>query len=186
MQSRGDITAILRQFDTDRGAAINQIMPVVYAELRRIAGRQMRLEQPGHTLEPTMLIHEAWIRLVGESGAAFENRAHFFAVAAHLMRQILVSYARRHKAEKRGGGMRITLHEDAAPETPANFEMVLDLDRALVRMKEWDARKCEIVEMHYFGGLKAEEMAETLAVSVATVRRDLLLGRAWLKDQVTR
>ncbi len=155
---------------------------MVYSELRKIAAALMRNERSGHTLQPTILIHEAYMRLVQQDAVNWKDRSHFFGIASRIMRQILVEYARRRAALKRGGNHRFTGVEEIAVG-PSNLDVVLDLDEALERMRHWDERKLQVVELHYFGGLKAEEIAEALALSLPTVRRDLILGRAWLKEQ---
>ena len=142
----------------------------------------MRNERSGHTLQPTILIHEAYMRLVRQDAVDWKDRSHFFGIASRIMRQILVEYARRRIALKRGG-KQIAVDASNIAIGPSNLDVVLDLDEALERMRDWDGRKLQVVELHYFGGLKAEEIAEALALSLPTVRRDLILGRAWLKEQ---
>jgi RNA polymerase sigma factor (TIGR02999 family) len=145
----------------------------------------MRRERPDHTLQPTVLIHEAYLRLVRQDSVTWKDRAHFFGIAARLMRQILVEHARRRCSLKRGGAPRPVAAEELAVG-PGQLEILLDLDEALVRMRNWDERKQQVVELHYFGGMKADEISEALALTLPTVRRDLLLGRAWLRDQIAQ
>ena len=183
MGPSGDITQVLLNWEADRENALNHLMPVVYGELRKIAASLMRNERSDHTLQPTVLINEAYLRLVRQDVATWKDRAHFFGVAAHLMRQILVDHARRRGAKKRGSAERpVSDHEIAVG--PGNLDVILDLDEALNRMQDWDQRKLQVVELHYFGGLKAEEISEALDLSLPTVRRDLLLGRAWLREHL--
>ena len=178
----GDITEALCVWNQDREAAMEILTPAVYAELRKIAGSLMRRERSGHTLQPTALIHEAFVNIVRQDAITWKDRAHFFGVAAHIMRQILVQHARRRGRLKRGGGAEHVIDEQIAVD-PGNLDVILDLDDALTRMAEWDKRKLSIVELHYFGGLTGEEISEALDLTLPTVRRDLLLGRAWLKEQ---
>lgn len=177
----GDITEVLLQWG-NREDAIERLLPAVYSELHKIAASLMRNERQGHTLQPTVLIHEAYMRMVRQDEASWKDRAHFFGIAAHIMRQILVEYARRRNALKRGGDVKKVLVEEIAVG-PGNLDIILDLDEALTKMADWDARKLQVVELHYFGGLKAEEISEALSLTLPTVRRDLLLGRAWLREQ---
>jgi len=183
MGASGDITQVLLNWESNREHALNHLMPVVYGELRKIAASLMRNERPDHTLQPTVLINEAYLRLVRQDVATWKDRAHFFGVAAHLMRQILVDHARRRGAKKRGSAERPVIDEEIAVG-PGNLDIILDLDEALNRMHDWDERKLQVVELHYFGGLKAEEISEALDLSLPTVRRDLLLGRAWLREHL--
>ena len=180
MDGAGDITEVLLEWDKDRNGTLERVMPVVYAELRKIASSLMRNERPGHTLQPTGLINEAYLRLVKQERVTWKDRSHFFGIAARLMRQILVEHARQKAALKRGGGANVP--DGDLSVSADNLEIVLDLDDALNRMAGWDQRKQSVMELHYFGGLKAEEISEALEVSLPTVRRDLVLGRMWLRD----
>lgn len=155
-------------------------MPLIYAELREMAGRQLRHERLGHTLQPTALVHEAWIRLVRQDEASFENRNQFFALAARLMRQVLVDHARRVMAAKRGGGaVRTTLGEDLH-YTVDRADELLALDQALDQLSRVSPRKSQVIELRYFGGMNVEEMAAVLGVSIATVSREQRMAEAWL------
>jgi len=189
VDSAGDITQVLLNWENNREAALERLIPVVYAELRSIASSHLRHERPDHTMQPTALIHEAYIRLVRQDVTTWKDRSHFFGIASRIMRQILVEYARKRATLKRGANSNVAVSGDFLDGKigvgPGNFEVILDLDSALSRMAEWDARKLEIVELHYFGGLKAEEICEALDLSLPTVRRDLLLGRAWLREQMS-
>jgi RNA polymerase sigma factor (TIGR02999 family) len=158
-------------------------MPLVYGELRRIAAAQLRRERPDHTLQPTALIHEAYLRMVDGQRPEWEDRIHFFGIASRLMRNILVDAARRSRAEKRGGGVKIQLDTsaDAAPERQMDL---LRLDDALRDLGRFDERKCKAIEMKYFGGLSRDEIARALGASPATVGRDLRLAEAWLRREL--
>ena len=179
----GDITAALLNWDRDRNGAIDQIVPFVYEELHKMAGGLMRRERDHHTIQPTALLNEVYLRLVRQDAVSWKDRAHFFGVAARIMRQILVDYARRRTSLKRGGDARPTQEDIAA--TPSNLEVLMDLEDALTKMQDWDQRKLQVIELHYYGGLKAEEIAEALGLSLPTVRRDLIVGRVWLREQFT-
>ena len=161
-------------------------MPLVYDELRRLAASYLRRERPGQTLQATALVHEAYVRLIGEKAQTYQNRTHFLAIAALSMRQILVQRARARKAAKRGGDPeRITLDEQllGAPGGRAAVDLVA-LDAALEKLAALDARQAKVVELRYFGGLSVEEAAEVLDVSPATIKRDWTLARAWLKREL--
>jgi len=155
-------------------------MPVVYAELRKLAAASMRQERPGHTLQPTALIHEAYLQLVEQHLPDFESRAHFLGVAAYIMRQLLIASVRRHRAQKRGGGERAGIEEEVVLPT-RQAEELLAVDEALDRLAAQDARKAKVMELKHFGGLSREEIAEALGLTVATVKRDIVLGEAWLR-----
>ena len=144
----------------------------------------MNRERPEHTIQPTALIHEAYLRLIRQDVTTWKDRAHFFGIAARIMRQILVEHARRRSSLKRNGGGKVALDDQQLQIATGDLDSMLDLDAALIRMADWDRRKLEVVELHYFGGLKAEEISEALELTVPTVRRDLLLGRAWLREQI--
>ena len=175
----GTVTVLLQRWSDGDAAALEELTPFVYAELRSLAQSYLRRERPGHTLQPTELIHEAFLRLVDQE-QHFRTRSHFFGVAAHLMRLILVDHARSRLAGKRGGSWdRVSLrHADAA--APVRDDEVLDLDDALNRLAQFDPRKSRAIELRYFGGLTADEIAATIGVSVATVTRDLRTAEAWL------
>jgi RNA polymerase sigma factor (TIGR02999 family) len=161
-------------------AAVEEFVPVLYHELRRIAARSLRRERPGQTLQPTALVHEAYLRLLRDEDRSFQNRAHFLAIAARSMREILVEHARARGAQKRGGHrQRVTLDEDVAAGQPRDVELVA-LDAALERLEQVDATHARIVELKFFGGLTNEETAEALGVSPATVKRGWAMARAWL------
>lgn len=175
---------LLRWREGDR-QALEQLMPLVYAELRRMAGHHLRRERGDHTLQSTALVHEAYLRLAGQDPPQWQNRAHFFAIAARLMRQILVDHARTRDAAKRGSGAcTLLLDESVALPQKVNLD-VLDLDRALTELSELDGQQSKIVELRFFGGLTIEDTSEVLGVSPATVKRDWLVARAWLLRAMT-
>ena len=179
-----NVTALLGDWSRGDRSALNQLLPLVYAELRRVASRQLRRERADHTLQPTALVHEVFIRLVDQRQVDWQNRAHFFGVAANVMRRILVDHARRHGASKRGDGVRCVSIEDAK-EVAASDEMpILALDHALSRLETVDQDLARIVELRAFGGLTIEEAAHVLSVSPSTAKRDWRTARAWLTREL--
>jgi RNA polymerase sigma factor (TIGR02999 family) len=166
--------------------AVARVMPVVYDELRRIASSYLRRERPDHTLQTTGLVHEAYLRLVGQDDLSFENRAHFRAIAARTMRRILIEHARARAAAKRGGGRRRVSLEDTLTLTASPRLDLLVLDQALERLAALDAPQARIVELRFFGGLTVDETAEAVGVSPASVKRDWALARAWLRRELSR
>ena len=174
------ITQLLLAWCAGDAAALEQLIPLVYAELRRIARSFMRKERAGHTLQTSALVNEAYLRLIDAQRVSWQNRAHFFSIAASLMRRILVDFAREHHARKRGGSaQRVTL-DDALLVGQAHSEDVLAIDEALQALAEVDDRKCKVVELRFFGGLTEAEIAEALQLSPETVRRDWRLAKSWL------
>jgi RNA polymerase sigma factor (TIGR02999 family) len=178
------VTLLLRDWRAGDRAALDELMPQVYAELHRLAAGYLRHERPGHTLRPTELLSEAYLRLVGSGHPEWNDRVHFFAIAARVMRQILVDHARKRGAGKRGAGERpATLDEQiAAVDRP---EELVALDAALVALGAFDERKARVVELHYFGGLTQEEIAAVLDVHVNTIARDLRVAEAWLHRELS-
>jgi RNA polymerase sigma-70 factor, ECF subfamily len=174
------VTMLLRDWREGDRSAFDQLVTVIYAELRKLAVSQLRRERPDHTLRPTELVGEAFARLVEAQAPEFEDRVHFFGIAARVMRQILVDHARKHKAEKRGGGVRPEElgGNDFASGQPAD---IVALDEALQEFVKLDESKARVIELHYFGGLKQAEIAVLLDVHVNTVARNLRLGEAWLR-----
>lgn len=176
------ITQLLARWQGGEEAALNELLPLVYDELAKIARREFRAQAPGHTLQPTALINEAVLRLV-DSDISWRDRCHFLAVMTTTIRWVLVDHARARQREKRGGeAVRVTLSGDIPGEEPAVD--LLDLDAAMTALKAHDERKARIVELHYFGGLKYDEMATALGLSEATVHRELRFSRAWLRDRL--
>jgi RNA polymerase sigma-70 factor, ECF subfamily len=177
------ITVLLSRVSSGDRKAFDHLMPLVYQELHRIADGYVRRELQNHTLQPTALIHEAYMRMVESSGSGYQNRAHFFGVAARVMRQILVDHARARHAIKRGAGVKITLDPrmDFAPE---RNRTVIALDGALNTLAREDGRKARLVEMRFFGGMTAEEIAECIGTPVHLVRRELRAAQAWLRREI--
>lgn len=175
------ITGLLQNLRRGDRTAQSQIIPLIYPELRRIAARYMRHERADHTLQPTALVHEVYLRMVSQEQQDWQSRAHFFAAAAGVMRQILVDHARARMAAKRGGGACRVQLDDALVKTEAAADTVLDIDRAICHLSELDARQAEIVVMRVFGGLTEEEIAVALEISDRTVKRDWRMAKAWLR-----
>jgi len=176
----GPVTQLLVAWTHGNRAALEELIPVVYPELRRIAARYLRRERVGHTLQPTALVHEAYVKLIDQDRAHWQNRAQFFGVAAQLMRRILVDHAREHAAEKRGGSARPVTLVDAMAASPDRGIDVLALDEALERLTAIYPEQGRLVELRYFGGLTIEETGEVLGLSPATVKRQWAVARAWL------
>ncbi len=179
--SASDVTTLLRNWRSGDARALDELTPLIYDDLRRIAARYLRSERSGHTLQATALVNESFARL-SESEPSFNDRAHFFAIAARTMRHILTDYGRARRSQKRGGGIApITLHEErvSLPTTD-----IVDIDDALNKLAEIDERKADVLVLHFFGGMTYEETAEALSVSPATVDRDLRLAKAWLANEL--
>jgi RNA polymerase sigma factor (TIGR02999 family) len=182
----GGITALLIAWSDGRREALDRLVPLVYEDLRRLAVGYMGRESPGHALQPTALVHEAYVRLIDQRRVHWKNRAHFFGVAASLMRRILVDHARRRRAEKRGGeAERITLTEDVLPAAQPDALDVLSLHESLERLAAFDPQLARIVELRYFGGLTIEEAAAVIGVSPATVVREWTIAKAWLRADLS-
>jgi len=182
--SQQRVTELLVQWSQGDDAALAELTPLVYGELRRLAHRHMGGERPDHTLQTTALVNEAYLRLADQTHPRWQNRAHFFAVAARVMREILVSYARSQRSQKRGGGaLKIDLDE-AALVSPQESKEIVDLHEALETLATLDSRKAQVVELKYFGGLNYDEMAEVLKISPVTVRRDWRFAKAWLYKEL--
>ena len=183
--SSHEVTKLLVAWKEGDSAALERLIPLVYSELRRMAQRYMRGERAGVSLQATALVNEAYLKLIEARHVSWENRAHFFAIAARLMRRVLVDMARRRNFQKRGGGeLRVTLSEGIGV-TPAPAPDLLALDEALSALAQFDERKCRVVEMRFFGGLTENEIAAALSVSEETVRRDWRLAKAWLLRRLT-
>lgn len=183
---QSQVTELLVRFREGDHEAEAQLIPLVYSELRRLAAMCLNRERGDHTLEPTALVHEAFLRLTNENQPMWQNRAHFFGVSARLMRQILVDYARRHRAHKRGGPQEKLPLDDVLAFTPEKSTEIVALDEALDRLSKQDERQARIVEMKFFGGLGMDEIAEVLKISSKTVNRDWTMARAWLHQEMTR
>ena len=182
-QSAGEITHLLLRWNGGDGKSLNELIPLVERELRRIARRHMRQERPGHTLQTTALVNEAYLKLVDQTRANWKNRVHFFGVASAMMRRILVDHARALRSGKRGSAEgHLPLGEFVF--TPAKSAALVRLDDALQALAQIDARKARVVELRYFGGLSVEEVAEVLAVHSNTVVRDWRLAKAWLAREI--
>lgn len=182
----GNVTRLLLSWNGGRESALEELMPLVYGELRRVAAAYLRRERADHTLQPTALVHEAYMRLVDASIADCNTRTRFFGIAAHLMRQILVNHAERHCAAKRGGGRSVTLDEAIAWGGSSNLVDLIGLDRALDKLARLDPRQSRIVEMRFFCGLREEEIAQLLGISISSVKRDWALAKAWLHAEVAQ
>lgn len=179
-----EVTHLLLAWGEGDRAALDQLLPLVYDELRRLARHHMRKERAGHTLQTTALIHEAYLRLIDAGQVRLENRKHFFGAAARLMRQILCDLARERDSLKRGGARQQVSLDDAVVGGVQPDESLLALDEALVALAEFDKRKSQMVELRFFGGLNVEETAEALGVSVETVHRDWRLTKSWLAQRL--
>ncbi len=182
MSATHEVTLLLAEWAKGNQQALDKLTPLVYRELRQLAASCLRKERQGHTLQPTALVHEAYLRLVDQRNPSFQDRSHFFGVAARLMRQILVDHARRRQAGKRAG-LKVPLEEAVSFQQERSRDLVA-LDSGLSALEKLDARKCKAVELRYFGGLSMEEIAQTLDVSPVTVRRDLRMAEAWLHHEM--
>ncbi|MEZ4415338.1 MAG: sigma-70 family RNA polymerase sigma factor [Gemmatimonadota bacterium] len=180
-----DVTQLLAEATAGDGAAIDRLLPIVYDELRELAGRHLRRERDDHTLNATALVHEAYLRLVRVDRMEWQGRAHFFAMASRLMRRILVDHALARKAQKRGGGQPMADIDGVSVAVSDEVEDVLALDEALSRLGEVSERQCRVVECRFFGGMSMEETAEALGISPATVKRDWAVARAWLNRELS-
>jgi RNA polymerase sigma factor (TIGR02999 family) len=184
--SQHEVTRLLVQLTDGDNAALGDLLPLVYAELRRLAANYLRRERQGHTLQPTALVHEAYLRMIDQTQVRWQNRAHFFGVAAQMMRRILVDHARAQQAEKRGGDVqKFSLDENIDVSGERASDLVA-LDEALARLAEIDPQKSRVVELRFFGGLSVEETAEVLGVSAPTVKRQWRMAKAWLFGQVQK
>jgi RNA polymerase sigma-70 factor, ECF subfamily len=182
MSATHDVTRLLAEWAKGNRQALDDLTPLVYRELRQLAASYLRKERQGHTLQPTALVHEAYLRLVDQKNPSWRDRSHFFGVAAHLMRQILVEHARRRQAGKRAGH-RVSLEEAVSFQHERSRDLVA-LDNGLNALEKLDPRKSKAVELRYFGGLSMDEIAQTLDVSTVTIRRDLRMAEAWLHHEM--
>jgi RNA polymerase sigma factor (TIGR02999 family) len=184
-EGHSDVSQLLQHWRDGDRTALDALLPLVYKELRRLARFQLRQERPNHTLQSGALVNEAYLRLVGLNAPKWESRTHFFAIAAQLMRQILVDYARRHRAAKRGADVRRVSVTDAAATAPTADLDVLALDEALHSLTNIDPRQSRVVELRFFAGLSLDEIAKVLDVGPATVQRDWTAARAWLYREMS-
>jgi len=182
--SLGEISLLLLNWRDGGDAAASKLMPAVYSELRRLAACQMRNELPGHTLQTTALVNEAYLKLVSQKNPQWESRAHFFGVASRVMREILVEHTRKRAALKRGGARKIYLEDVAEPAAPNKGVDLLALDEALQRLEKLDPQQGRIVELRFFSGLSVEETAAALGISPRTVKRDWNLAKVWLHREM--
>lgn len=186
MQSQSnDVTQLLIDWNNGDAEAVEKLLPVIYAELRKLAAHYLSKERSNHTLQPTALIHEAYLQLIEISRVNWQNRAHFFGVAARSMRHILVDHARSHQAAKRGGGYKVSISDGMAIAQPKDIDLIL-LDHALSQLNELDPQQSRVVELKFFGGLSIEEIAEALSISPATVKRHWASAKAWLNREINR
>ena len=181
----GEVTVLLQRIGAGDASAVEALVPLVYAELRRIADAKLRSEREGHTLQPTALVHEAYLRLVDQTRVEWRDRSHFFGVAAQTMRRVLVDHARTRLAVKRGGGsVSGGLDGNEAPAREPKLEEALLVNTAIDRLEKLDPKQARVVEMHYFGGLTMQETADALGVSRRTVHRDWAMAKAWLQREL--
>src|SRR5215469_6722793 len=183
--SSDQVTQLLHDWKNGDPEALDRLTPLVYQELRRLADTYLRNERAAKTLQPTALVHDLYLRLVGGELPDWQSRAHFFGIAAHRMRQILVEHARRRHASKRGAGAEAVTFDDMVCFAPQRSSDIIALDEALNSLVTFDERKCKVIELRYFAGLSMEEIAEALKISVATVGREQRLAEAWLKRYMT-
>jgi RNA polymerase sigma-70 factor, ECF subfamily len=183
-QSSLDVTVLLKEISSGKRDALAKLVPVVYDELRRLAAYYLRQERSDHTLQATALVHEAYLRLVDQRHMDWNNRNHFFGVAAHLMRRILLMHAREHRAAKRGGAAQKISLDETAIFSPAQAEELVYLDELLTRLAALDAQQERVVELRFFAGLSVEETAELMGISPATVKRDWAMAKAWLAREM--
>jgi RNA polymerase sigma factor (TIGR02999 family) len=181
----GDVTGLLVRWGQGDHSVLKQLTPLIYGDLLRVASARLRGEFGDCTLEPTALVHEAYLRLADQKKLHAENRLHFYAIAANTMRRVLIEHARKRTAQKRGAGLRITLQTGMGIAAERAPDFVL-LDEALSKLSEIDARKSQAIELKFFGGLSTEEIGQVLSISVATVGRELRLGQAWIRHEMSR
>ena len=184
-KTKGDVTRLLLSWSNGDPSALADLTPIIYEDMLKLARARLKREYHQFTLQPTALVHESYLRLADEAKLQCENRAHFYAIAANVMRRVLVDHARKRKAHKRGAGVKISLETGMyMAESPPTDSLVLD--DALQRLAEFDERKSRVIEMKYFGGMTTAEIGMVLGISVATVGRELRLGQAWLRRELSR
>ena len=181
---QGNVTNLLLEWGNGDSSALERLTPIIYHELLRLARARLSRENRDCTLQPTALVHECYLRLADQTRLQWQNRAHFYAVAANTMRRVLIDQARKRKSLKRGQGVRVTLQTGMDVAKPRGPD-VLALDEALQRLADFDARKSRVIELKFFGGMTSEEIGQVLGISVATVGRELRLGQAWLRREMT-
>jgi RNA polymerase sigma factor (TIGR02999 family) len=186
MMQQNEITQLLADLSGGKDGVVDALMPLVYQELQALARRQLRGERSGHTINTTALVHEAYLKLIGQQEVNWQNRAHFFSIAAMAMLRILINYAHRRMAEKRGGGQVVATFEEEGVMRESRAEELVALDEALDRLARLNDRQSQVVTYRFFGGLTQEEIAAVLDVSVPTVRREWRLARAWLSKELKR
>ncbi len=184
-QNPSEVTQLLIDLSAGRPEALDRLLPAVYAELKVLAASQLRKERPDHSLSPTGLVHEAFLKLVDQRSVTWAGRSHFFGIAAQAMRRILVDHARRRVAHKRGRQHQITMSTDPQMPAPAPTDDIVAVDEALERLATVDPRQAQLIELRYFAGFSIEETADVLGVSPATVKRDWALARAWLQHELS-
>ena len=184
--SAGEVTRLLAELRSGNPEARDKLIPLVYTQLHRLAARYMRRERPDHTLQPTALVNEAYVRLVSQKVASWKDRAQFFGIAARLMRQILVEHARAHQAEKRGGKVEKLPLDQVIEFSTARSRELIELDDALKSLERIDPQQARVVELRFFGGMTVEETAEEIGISPRTVKRDWGVARAWLYGEISR
>jgi len=184
MSDQHDVTAKLSELSAGRREAWDELMPIVYGELKRMAHRHLRGERPGHTLNTTAIVHEAYLKLVNIDQLQWRDRAHFFAMASRAMRRILIDHARTRSREKRGGGWTKVTLDDAFKVAEERAEDLIALDDALTRLEQVNERQCRVVEYRFFGGMSIQETAEALGISAASVKRDWMVTRTWLNQEL--
>jgi RNA polymerase sigma factor (TIGR02999 family) len=185
MNGKSDVTQLLNKAQNGDKESLDQLLPLIYDELRRVAANQLRAERENHTLQATALVHEAYLRLLEQREVDWQNRAHFFSIAAEMMRRILVNYAVQRNAKKRGDGVtRLSLDEAISFSTGETDLDLVSLDAALKRLAELDEMQARIVELRFFAGLTVEEVAEVLEISESTIKREWKMAKAWLKTQL--
>ena len=182
---RGEVTNLLFDWRNGDNSALDRLTPIIYEDLLRLARARVKSEARELTLQPTALVHESWLRLADQTRLDVESRAHFLAVAANVMRRVLIDNARKRNAQKRGAGLRITLKTDMHPADNQGADSMA-LDQALTKLAEFDERKSRAIELKFFGGMTTEEIGKVLAISVATVGRELRIGQAWLRRELSR
>ena len=179
------VTQLLLELTGGSRSAVDELLPLVYKEMKRVAGAQLRNERPGHTLQATALVHEAYLKLVDQREVSWQNRAHFMGVATQVMRRILLDYAKARQREKRGGGVRPVDLDEALVVSEDRASDLIVIDEALTRLEQMDPRQAKVVELRFFGGLSVEETAVAMEISAPTVKREWAMARAWLHRELS-